>query len=80
VRLEDVFEDKENVYIIMELCPNQSNLDLVKFKKCFVESDTRRYMLQVLDAVCHMHQRNIIHRDLKLGNFFLVKRVIDELR
>jgi serine/threonine protein kinase len=45
VRLEDVFEDKENVYIIM----------------------------QVLDAVRHMHQRNIIHRDLKLGNFFLCK-------
>jgi polo-like kinase 1 len=73
VSLEDVFEDKESVYIIMELCPNQTMLELVKCKKRFIESDARRYMLQVLDAVRHMHQRNIIHRDLKLGNFFLGK-------
>ena len=73
VRFEDVFEDKENVYIIMELCPNQTMLELVKRKKRLTESDTRRYMLQMLDAVRHMHQRNIIHRDLKLGNFFLGK-------
>jgi serine/threonine protein kinase len=50
VRLEDVFEDKENVYIIMELCPNQTNLELVKCKKRFIESDARRYMLQVLSS------------------------------
>ena len=73
VRFEDVFEDKENVYIIMEVCPNQTMLELVKRKKRLTESDTRRYMLQTLDAVRHMHQRNIIHRDLKLGNFFLGK-------
>ena len=73
VRFEDVFEDKENVYIVMELCPNQTMLELVKRKKRLTESDTRRYMLQTLDAVRHMHQRNIIHRDLKLGNFFLGK-------
>ena len=73
VRFEDVFEDKENVYIVMELCPNQTMLELVKRKKRLTESDARRYMLQTLDAVRHMHQRNIIHRDLKLGNFFLGK-------
>lgn len=73
VRFEDVFEDKENVYIIMELCPNQTMLELVKRKKRLTESDARRYMLQTLDGVRHMHQRNIIHRDLKLGNFFLGK-------
>lgn len=73
VRFEDVFEDKENVYIVMELCPNQTMLELVKRKKRLTESDTRRYMLQTLEAVRHMHQRNIIHRDLKLGNFFLGK-------
>eukprot|EP00802_Teleaulax_amphioxeia_P002425 Tamp_02427.p1 GENE.Tamp_02427~~Tamp_02427.p1 ORF type:complete len:779 (+),score=245.92 Tamp_02427:423-2759(+) len=73
VRFEDVFEDKENVYIVMELCPNQTMLELVKRKKRLTESDTRRYMLQTLDAVRHMHQRNVIHRDLKLGNFFLGK-------
>lgn len=48
VRFEDVFEDKENVYILMELCQNQTMLELVKRKKRLTESETRRYMLQMV--------------------------------
>ncbi|EKX41770.1 hypothetical protein GUITHDRAFT_88322 [Guillardia theta CCMP2712] len=73
VRFHDVFEDKENVYIVMELCPNQTMLEHVKRRKRLSESDTRRFMLQILDAVRFMHQYRVIHRDLKLGNFFLGK-------
>ncbi|EKX53816.1 hypothetical protein GUITHDRAFT_64205 [Guillardia theta CCMP2712] len=71
VRFEDVFEDKENVYIIMELCTNQTMLEFVKRKKRLTESETRRYMLQMLDGVRYLHQNKVIHRDLKLGNLFL---------
>eukprot|EP00961_Rhodomonas_salina_P029219 393884-Rhodomonas_salina.2 len=46
VQFEDVFEDKENVYIVMELCPNQTMLELVKRKKRLSEPETRRFMLQ----------------------------------
>eukprot|EP00286_Rhodomonas_abbreviata_P002457 CAMPEP_0181344388 /NCGR_PEP_ID=MMETSP1101-20121128/32147_1 /TAXON_ID=46948 /ORGANISM="Rhodomonas abbreviata, Strain Caron Lab Isolate" /LENGTH=809 /DNA_ID=CAMNT_0023456189 /DNA_START=326 /DNA_END=2755 /DNA_ORIENTATION=- len=73
VQFEDVFEDKENVYIVMELCPNQTMLELVKRKKRLSESETRRFMLQLLDAIRHMHYYKVIHRDLKLGNVFLGK-------
>ncbi len=48
VKFEDVFEDKENVYILMELCQNQTMLELVKRKKRLTESETRRYMLQMV--------------------------------
>ena len=48
VRFEEVFEDKENVYIIMELCPNQTMLELVKRKKRLTEQETRRFMLQMV--------------------------------
>ena len=48
VRFEDVFEDSENVYILMELCPNQTMMELVKCKKRLTETETRRYMLQMV--------------------------------
>jgi len=73
VKFHDVFEDKDNVYILMEICPNMTMLELVKRKKRLTETDTRRYMLQMLDAVRHMHDKKVIHRDLKLGNIFLGK-------
>jgi len=71
VRFEDVFEDKDNVYIIMELCTNHTMLEVVKRKKRLSESETRRFMLQIIDGVKHLHENNVIHRDLKLGNIFL---------
>ena len=71
VRFEDVFEDKEHVYIIMELCTNQTLLECVKRKRRLTESETRRYMLQMLDGVGFLHRSKVIHRDLKLGNLFL---------
>lgn len=67
----DVFEDKDNVYIIMELCANQTMLELVKRKKRLTEAETRTFMAQIVAGVKHLHENNVIHRDLKLGNLFL---------
>ena len=49
----------------------QTLLEFVKRKKRLTESETRRYMLQMLDGVRFLHTSKVIHRDLKLGNLFL---------
>jgi len=51
----------------------QSMVELLKSRTRLSEEEVRYYMLQVLDAVQHMHNQRIIHRDLKLGNLFLNK-------
>ena len=48
VKFEDVFEDHDNVYILMELCQNQTMLELVKRKKRLTEAETKRLMLQMV--------------------------------
>ena len=48
VRFEDVFEDSENVYILMELCPNQTMMELVKRRKRLTENETKRYIVQMV--------------------------------
>ncbi|KAI9139727.1 kinase-like domain-containing protein [Paraphysoderma sedebokerense] len=71
VKFYHYFEDSENVYLILELCEHKSLMEMVKKRRRLTEPEVRYFMLQLLDAVKYMHQENVIHRDLKLGNLFL---------
>ncbi|KZT24843.1 Pkinase-domain-containing protein [Neolentinus lepideus HHB14362 ss-1] len=71
VRFLDCFEDDENVYMTIELCTNGSLMDLLRRRKRFTEPEARVFMVQLLGACHYMHNHQVIHRDLKLGNLFL---------
>lgn len=73
VKFYHVFEDDENVYMILEVCENKTFVDMLRSRRRLTEPEVRYYMKQILDAVQYMHQHRVIHRDLKLGNFFLTK-------
>jgi polo-like kinase 1 len=45
--------------------------ELLKRRKILTEVEVKFYLIQIISAVKHIHSRRIIHRDLKLGNFFL---------
>ncbi|XP_071547692.1 serine/threonine-protein kinase PLK1 [Panulirus ornatus] len=65
------FEDSDFVYIILELCRRRSLMELHKRRKAITEPETRYFLKQILSGVKHLHDRKVIHRDLKLGNLFL---------
>merc|ERR1712223_44974 len=71
VKLYSYFEDKDFVYIILELCRRRSLMELHKRRKAITEPETRYFMKQILLGVKYLHDNKIIHRDLKLGNIFL---------
>ncbi|ORY68139.1 Pkinase-domain-containing protein [Neocallimastix californiae] len=71
VRFYDVFEDSENVYMIIEICRNMTLVELLKKRKRLTEPEVRFYMLQLIAATIYMHKKHVIHRDLKLGNLLL---------
>jgi polo-like kinase 1 len=71
VKFVDCFEDATNAYMVLELCPGHSVRDLLKQKGNLDEQETRRILRDVLEGVSYLHDRRIIHRDLKLENFFL---------
>ncbi|WVN87353.1 uncharacterized protein L203_102531 [Cryptococcus depauperatus CBS 7841] len=71
VRFDDCFEDEENVYMILELCHHGSLMDLLRRRKRYSEPEARYYLVELIAACQYMHQMNVIHRDLKLGNLFL---------
>ncbi|CAD8062887.1 unnamed protein product [Paramecium primaurelia] len=73
VQFEHVFEDHENVYILLELCSNQTLNDLLKRRKRLTEIEVQCYVGQIVNALKYLHVQKVIHRDLKLGNLFLNK-------
>lgn len=45
--------------------------ELLKRRKILTEVETKYYTWQLLQALKYLHSHKVIHRDLKLGNFFL---------
>lgn len=44
---------------------------MLKKRKCLTLPEIRRFVVQICGAVKYLHQRHIVHRDLKTGNLFL---------
>ena len=55
----------------LELCPNGSLMDLLRRRRRFTEPEARFFMVQLIGACHYMHNHQVIHRDLKLGNILL---------
>ena len=70
-KYEHSFEDKNNIYILMEYCPYGSLSNLLKKRKKLEEIEIRFYMFQVLKVLKYFRIQKIIHRDLTLSNIFL---------
>lgn len=62
-------------YLVLELCPNASLMEMVKRRKGLTEPEVRFYSVQIAGAIKYMHGKGIIHRDLKMGNIFLDSRM-----
>ncbi|GAB6022365.1 hypothetical protein CHUAL_006486 [Chamberlinius hualienensis] len=71
VQFRHYFEDDLNVYIILENCSRKSLVHVMKHRASLTEPEVRYYMKQLVDGVQYIHNQNVIHRDLKLGNMFL---------
>lgn len=71
----DCFQENHNLYIIMEYADNGDLAGLIEEHKQtgepFQEKDVLFYFVQLLLAMKHVHDRKILHRDLKGQNIFL---------
>ena len=75
VAFEHNFKDSSNVYILLELCQNQTLNELFERRKKLSEIEVQCYMIQLIKGLQYLHSHRIIHRDLKLGNLFLNDRM-----
>ncbi|KAK8753818.1 hypothetical protein OTU49_001775 [Cherax quadricarinatus] len=68
VQLLETFEDKQKVYLVMELVTGGELFDRIVEKGSYTEKDAADLIRQVLEAVDYMHDQGVVHRDLKPEN------------
>ncbi|KAM4888886.1 inactive serine/threonine-protein kinase PLK5 isoform 2-T2 [Thomomys bottae] len=69
------FADRDHVYMVLEYCSRQSLAHVLKARQTLTEPEVRYYLRGLVSGLRYMHQRRIVHRDLKLSNFFLNKNM-----
>ncbi|CAH3110770.1 unnamed protein product [Porites lobata] len=71
IRIEDVFETPEVLYIILELVEGGELFDRIVSVTRFEEPTAKLLFYQMLVAVKYLHEQGITHRDLKPENVLL---------
>ncbi|XP_069879430.1 sperm motility kinase-like [Dipodomys merriami] len=71
IRLYQVIEKEECVYLIMELATRGHLLGWIRKSSRLCEDEARRLFTQTVSAVDYLHQNKIAHRDLKPNNILL---------
>ncbi|KAL7539661.1 hypothetical protein ACHAXR_009485, partial [Thalassiosira sp. AJA248-18] len=71
VRLEEVYESHSEIYLVQEVCKGGELFDRLDEQPDYhyTEAQCARLVKQMLSSVRYIHNKGIIHRDLKLENF-----------
>jgi len=64
VRPQEVFREKRQIYLVMELCSGGDLYEHALWK----EPQSKRIIRQIVSALAYCHARNVIHRDIKFEN------------
>lgn len=68
VRTFDIFDTKNRLYLVLEYMPGGTLGEVLKKVGRFTEDQARNILADILNGVAYLHDKSIVHRDLKLKN------------
>ncbi|KAG2178655.1 hypothetical protein INT44_001808 [Umbelopsis vinacea] len=71
VKLYDVVETEKYIGIILECASGGELFEYILARRYLKEKDAKRLFAQLISGVRYMHEKHIVHRDLKLENLLL---------
>jgi len=71
VGMDYIFQDDTRLYFVMPFVRGGELYKIYKAKKRFNERVVRFYAAQIVMAIGYLHDKDIVHRDLKLENILV---------
>jgi len=71
LRLYEIYEEKDRVFLILELMEGKDLQHLLKIQHKLTESQIYAIFHQILKGLRFLHHHGVMHRDLKLDNILL---------
>ncbi|KAL7124094.1 hypothetical protein ABFS83_14G025600 [Erythranthe nasuta] len=64
----DVYEDDDFLHFVLEFCGSGDLFERITARPVFGESEARRIMVPLMEAIAHCHRLGVAHRDIKPDN------------
>ncbi|NWW26430.1 DAPK3 kinase, partial [Falcunculus frontatus] len=80
ITLHDIFENKTDVVLILELVSGGELFDFLAEKESLTEEEATQFLKQILDGVHYLHSKRIAHFDLKPENIMLLDKNVPNPR
>ena len=74
IPIYDVFEENNTAYYVMEYIDGESLSDVIKRRGALSESEAIDYICQAGSALEYLHDRRIMHLDIKPGNIMVRRK------
>ena len=71
IRLYDQLEDSSHIYLVLEYAGKTNLFEYTKMKLSLDELEAAKIFVEICLGVKFMHERNILHRDLKSENILI---------
>jgi len=79
-KITDVFQNEEHVDVVIERLEGGEVLDHLLEKQVLTERETINVVEQVLQALEHLHDRGVVHRDVKPENVLYESAARDKVK
>ena len=73
IQINDIFEDKDCFYIVMEYCEEGELFNYIVKNRRLSDDETSYFFYQIINGLEYIHSLGVVHRDLKPENLLLGK-------
>lgn len=73
IKIQDIFENEDNFYIVMEYCEGGELFNYIVKKRRLSDEEASFFYYQIINGLEYIHSKGVVHRDLKPENLLLGK-------